>query len=123
MIAYAAPLKKLKDIFTQKGKLSKLTLMLNKECIPALENVTVNGHAVQSKKDCDLALHVIELNNYRSLCARYWNDLLAVYGVPVFLELSPQSPERIAKNWVPQIRKYLDWYDFHQLQWRVMFAF
>lgn len=111
VIAYAAPLQKLKDIFTQKGKLSKLTLMLNKDCIPALENVTVNGHAVQSQKDCDLALHVIELNNYRSLCARYWNDLLAVYGVPVFLELSPQSPERIAKNWVPQIRKYLDWYE------------
>ena len=31
--------------------------------------------------------------------------------VPEFLELSPQAPERIAKNWIPQIRKYLDWYE------------
>ena len=108
---YAVPLKKLKDIFAQKGKLSKFTLMLNKDCVPALENVMVNGHAVQSQKDCDLALHVIELNNYRSLCARYWNDLLSVYGVPGFFELSSQAPERIAKNWIPQIRKYLDWYE------------
>lgn len=109
--AYAAPLKKLKDVFAQKGKLSKLRLMLNKDCVPALENVIVNGHAVQSQKDCELALHVIELNNYRSLCERYWNDLLAVYGVPGFLELSSQAPERIAKNWIPQIRKYLGWYE------------
>lgn len=108
---YATPLKKLKDIFAQKGKLSKLTLMFNKDCVPALENVIVNGHAVQSQEDCELALHVIELNNYRTLCAKYWNELLAVYGLPGFLELSPQSPERIAKNWIPQIRKYLDWYE------------
>lgn len=107
---YVAPLKKLKDIFAQKGKLSKLTLMFNKDCIPALENVMVNGHAVQSQQDCELVLHILELQNHRSLCARYWNDLLANYDVPEFFELSPQNPERIAKNWIPQMQKYLDWY-------------
>ncbi|MDY5238004.1 AAA domain-containing protein [Bacteroides helcogenes] len=110
MDAYMSPLRKLKDIFEQKGKLSKLTLMLNKDCVPALENVMVNGHAVQSKKDCELALHVLELNSHRTLCAGYWNDLLSGYGVPGFFELSQQNPERIAKNWIPHIQKYLDWY-------------
>lgn len=108
---YVDPLRKLKDIFSKKGKLSKLTLMLNKDCIPALENVMVNGHAVQSQRDCDLALHVLELRNSRSQCARYWNDLFLSYGVPEFFELSPQEPERIAKNWIFRIRKYLDWYE------------
>lgn len=109
--AYVVPLKKLKDFFTQKGKLSKWTLMLNKDCMPALENVIVNGHAVQSQQDCELALHVLELNNQRSLCARYWNDIFLNYGVPEFFALSTQEPERIARNWIPQIEKYLDWYE------------
>lgn len=108
---YMSPLKKLKDIFEQKGKLSRLTLMFNKDCLPALENVMVNGHVVQSKEDCELAIHVLELNNYRTLCAGYWNELLSGYGVPGFFELSQQNPERIAKNWVPHIQKYLDWYE------------
>lgn len=107
---YMSPLKKLKNIFEQKGKLSKLTLMLHKDCIPAYENIIVNGHALQSGKDCELAIHVLELNSHRALCAGYWDDLLSAYGVPKFFELSQQNPERIAKNWIPHIHKYLDWY-------------
>lgn len=109
--AYAVPLQKLKDIFTQKGKLSKLTRLLNRSYKPVLKNIKINGHEVQSQKDCDLALLVIELDNARSLCERYWNDLLSIYDVPSFFELSSQEPERIAKNWIPQIQKYLDWYE------------
>lgn len=108
---YVEPLKKLKDIFEQKGKLSKLTLLFHKDCIPVLENVMVNGHTLQSQKDCELVLDVLELNKRRSLCAGYWNDLLSVHGVPGFFELTSQEPEQMARNWIPSIRKYLSWYE------------
>ena len=108
---YVAPLKKLKDIFIQKGKISGLTLMFNKDCKLALENIRVNGHAVQSQNDCELVLHIIELHNLRFQCSKYWNDLLSRYGVSEFFELSPEAPEGIAKNWIIQIEKYLDFYE------------
>ncbi|MCZ9313211.1 MAG: AAA domain-containing protein [Methanocorpusculum sp.] len=108
---FRAPLNKLKDIFKQKGKISKLTLILNKDCVPALKNILVNGHPIQSAKECELVLQALELENNRSLCATYWNELLSIHGVPVFSELDLQEPERIAKNWIPNIHKYLNWYE------------
>lgn len=108
--AYMTSLRKLKRIFEQKGKLSKLTLMFHKDCVPALENIQINGHAIQSTKDCELALHTLALDQQRSQCAGYWNDLLSVYGVPSFFDLSEREPERVAKNWIPSIRRYRDWY-------------
>lgn len=107
---YTAPLTKIADIFEHKGKLSKLTLMLHKDLAPVLENVRVNGHAVQSKKECELVLHIIELRNHRIQCAKYWDELLSVHGVPSFFALDSQEPERIAKNWIPGIQKYINWY-------------
>ena len=108
---YTTPLTKLKDILEKKGRVSKFTLMLNKDVLPVLENISVNGHPVQSKKDCELILHIIELKNYRDICARYWNDLLSIHGVPAFSDLDAYEPERIAKNWIPNILKYLSWYE------------
>lgn len=109
--SYTNPLMKLKDIFERKGKVSKFTLMLNKDVLPVLANVSINGHSVQSDKDCELILHIIELKNYRDVCARYWNDLFAIHGVPNFYELDVREPERIAKNWIPSIKKYIGWYE------------
>lgn len=103
-------LKTLKEIFERKGKISKMARLLHKDCVPALENVKVNGHTLQSKMDCELALHTIECAEERSLCAGYWNNLLAVHGIPSFFELDAKEPERIAKNWIPRIQKYLNWY-------------
>lgn len=105
-----APLQKLRDIFAQKGKLSKFTLMLNKDCSSALEAVQINGNSIQSEKDCDLALHTIELESLRKQCSVYWDELLSVHGIPAFLTLDAQNPEHIAKNWIPMIRTYLSWY-------------
>jgi hypothetical protein len=34
-----------------------------------------------------------------------------VCGVPAFFALTAHSPERIAKNWIPNINKYLNWYE------------
>ena len=108
--ALVSPLRTLKDLFAQKGKISKLALMLHKDCVPALEQILVNGQPVQSAKDCELALHNIELYAMRKQCALYWDELLSVHGIPAFFTLSAQSPELIAQNWIPVILTYLDWY-------------
>ena len=105
-----APMTKLRDIFAQKGKLSKLALMLNKDCGIALETVLVNGHQVQSAKECDIILHTLELISLRKQCSLYWDDLLGKHGIPSFMELDVQYPEHIAQRWIPFIQTYLDWY-------------
>ena len=105
-----APFGKLRDIFAAKGKVSRLTLMLNKECDRALQSVSIGGRPVRSAEECGIILHIIELERLRSQCRVYWDELLAVHGVPKFSELDPGAPERIAANWVPVINKYLDWY-------------
>lgn len=108
--ALSAPMSKLKTIFEQRGKVSKLTLMFNKDLAPALEQVTLDNNAVQSANDCEIILHVIELASLRSQCSVYWNELLSVHDVPRFEALAPDTPERIAQNWIPNITRYLDWY-------------
>lgn len=105
-----APLEKLKSIFARKGKISKFTLVLNKDCTPVFENIFINGGAVQSVRDCDLALHIIELEQHRNQCALYWDELLTVHGVPRFEDLDANNPEQIASRWTAVITRYLNWY-------------
>lgn len=108
--SYKASLCRLKELFEQKGKISKLTLMFNKNVLPVLEEIAVNGHAIQSAEECDLVLHTVELREKRTQCKVYWDELLATYGVPSFYDLDVRDPERIANNWISDIQKYLDWY-------------
>jgi hypothetical protein len=68
-------------------------------------------------KDKESSQIMIELKNYRDICAKYRNELLSVHGVPGFYDLDIREPERIAKNWIPNIQKYLGWYEneYHSL--------
>lgn len=104
------PFEKMRELFIQKGKLPKLTLMLNKDIGTALECVTVNGKPVQSAKECEIILHSIHLEGLRRQCGVYWDELLCHHGVPRFRDLDAYAPERIAYNWIPGINRYLDWY-------------
>ena len=108
----------LKTVLGPNGKIPALTRMFHKDYVAAHESVTINGKLAQSAADCDLVLHVIELKEARRKCAAYWDELLGSHGVSKFLELDAVSPERIARNWVPHIQKYLNWYqqDYAQLR-------
>lgn len=108
--ALSAPLEKLKGLFSEKGKVTKLTLMFHKDCAIALDSISINDKPIQSEKDCAMILHMIELDNCRKVCAAYWDALLSPHGIPHFFELDCSSPERVAKNWVPLIKRYLDWH-------------
>jgi len=100
----------LRTVFADKGKIGKLALMMHKEYAPALAAVTLNGNQPQSAQDCDIVLHCIEMDAIQKQCAVYWDELLAVHGVPKFFDLDNANQERIAGNWIPVINRYLDWY-------------
>lgn len=103
-------LEAVKEILAERGKISKLTLMLHKEYGAALECAKVNNHFIQTAEDCDFVLHQIELFNLRDKCAKYWDALMSVSGVPAFCDLDRESPETVAINWIPLMERALDWY-------------
>lgn len=110
-------LETVKAILAEKGKISKLTLMLHKEYSAALESAKINGHDLQTAEECDIILHQIELMQLRNKCAKYWDALMCGAGVPAFFELACENPETVADNWIPFIHRFLDWYqsDFELL--------
>ena len=107
---WKAPLEKLKEIFAEKKKVSKLTLMFHKDCERVLQTVRYDGRALASAQECAAALHLLELEEARRVCGRYWDELLVPHGVVPFGELDRQEPERTAFNWIAVIERCLNWY-------------
>ena len=103
-------LEAIKQIYEKKGKISKFTTILHKEYASALASVSVNGKEPQTAKDCEVILHLIEMENLRKQCGIYWDQLFSQLGVPCFAELDKMNPEMQANKWIPQIERCLDWY-------------
>lgn len=108
----------LRDKYRNKEKLNKLDLFFHPKLKIALDGVTINKQRPQNVEDCELVLHIIEMEKLRNTCANYWNGLIAKYGVPQFKDLSISEPENIALKYVPLIMRYLDWYsnDYNTLK-------
>lgn len=104
-------MEQLREKYQQKGKIGKLDLLFNKQLEIALDGAEINGERPQSAEDCDLILHVLEMEAICGKCAPYWNDLIAKHGGPLFCNLSQSEPERIAANYIPLIQRYLGWYE------------
>ena len=107
---WKAPLEKLRELFTEKKKISKLTLMFHKDCERVLQSVSFDGRALASAEECAIVLHILELGEARRVCARYWDELLTTHGVMSFMELDRHDPERTAANWTAPMERYLNWY-------------
>ena len=60
------------------------------------------------EKELEYNLH-LELADSRALCSRYWKELMSSNGAPEFETLDKQ-PELIARNYIPRIQKFLNWY-------------
>ena len=109
--AFLPALHKLRSIFARRGKVSRLDLFANRNLGPALDGIRLNGEEIASKKECDLAIHMIELLKRRRQCAVYWDALIAKHGGIPFQQLDLQEPERVAENWVDVIVHNLHFYD------------
>lgn len=105
---YQAEFVKLRD---EGGKAGKLTRKLNKKRDEALRSISIDGHELENKEECNLVVQLIELNTLRNKCANYWRDLFEGLNVPGFLELDRKEPEQVAVKWVYPIKRYLDWYE------------
>ena len=103
-------LEKLRDIFAEKGKITKFALMFRRDCEAALNAVKFDGRQLGSAEECTIVLHMLELKQARAKCARYWDELMAPQGVMKFTELDRREPERTAANWAPVMERYLNWY-------------
>lgn len=119
---FSEAMKQLLEKYKQGGKLGKLTLLFNKQLDTALNGATVNRKQPQTAEDCQLILHVMEMNSMRDQCASYWNDLISKHGVPAFYDLDAFEPERVAANYIPYIQQYLDWFqsEYEELNMRMV---
>ena len=103
-------LQKMKQIFINKGKIPKISRLLDKSLDVAFSSAFLNGRSIQNERDCDVVLHEISIRKARTECGRYWNELLATNGLPQFSDLDMRHPEHIARNYVPMIQRSLNWY-------------
>ena len=97
-------------IFKKNGRISGFTCIIHKEYGRALASVRVSGNQPSSAEDCTLVLKYIELLEAREHCRESWDALLVENKVPSFIDLDKKEPEKIAKNWIEPIEKYLNWY-------------
>lgn len=111
----------LREKYVQKGKIGKFDLLFNKHLEIARNGAVINGMKPQNAADCDLILHVLEMQSIRSECASYWNNLLGRHGVPAFDQLDDFAQEQIAANYISLIERYLDWYknEYTELEMRL----
>jgi DNA polymerase III delta prime subunit len=101
----------LQEKLKKRKKISKMDTLFNKSLSTALSAVTINGVQLQSVEDCNVAIHCLEMDDYRKQCALYWDELLAPHGLPTFLSLSDTEQEQIARKYIANIERYLNWYE------------
>lgn len=102
-------LQKLLELIQKKGKITKLDLLLNKPLKAVLAGISINGAPIASKSDCRLVQHYLTLQEKRNQTALLWNELMAKHGTLEFFSLGDE-PEHIGLRMIPNIRRYLDWY-------------
>lgn len=108
-------LQKLIEIFKKKGKVSKLDLFFNKPLETLLSGVKINGAPIMSENDCNLVQCYLMLKEKRNQAAMLWDELMAKHGVPEFFSLDDE-PERIGLQIIPNIERYLNWYQNEYLK-------
>lgn len=112
-------LKKIQNFYVTDGKIPWLQKFLHKEYQKTCDNITINKKAISSADDCKIVLDYLDLLEKRNACAIQWDNLFQESSVPKFETLdNGRMPERIARNLIPKIRYWLDWYqnDFQKMK-------
>lgn len=109
------PLQKLEELFRERGRIGKLTLLFNKDCERVLQTIRFDGRQLGSADECAAVRKVLELEQARLTCGRYWDALLTPQGAVSFADLDHREPERTAERWTGVIERCLNWYrDMYQ---------
>lgn len=109
--AVGEALEKLGEKYAKSGKLSLVDKLVLSSYINTARAVKINGKEISSKEDCSLAVRKLALDEKRERCAKYWDTLFEKSDIPRFFSLDEAEPERIALTFIPEIEKYLYWFD------------
>lgn len=104
-------LQKMEEKLKQSGKISFLDELFDKNIKEIKEQIKINNGTISTSKDCSLVINTIELENQRKILCKQWDNLIGKYNFKKFYELDAEEPEQIAKNFVPKIKQYLNWYN------------
>lgn len=101
----------LKKEYREKGKVSLIKKLSDKNIKLVEETVLVDGEPPKTEEACIAALFYIELNEKRKACEKSWNKLIASNGEEKeFYDLNDEAPEGVAKKFIPEIERCLGWY-------------
>lgn len=107
----SAGISSLRKEYHDKGKVSALKRLADKNIKFAEENVLVNGKIPSTEVECVAILFYLELQEKRETCARYWDNLISQNSsIARFNSLDDKTPEYIAEKFIPQIENALNWY-------------
>ena len=101
----------MKTKLKQNGKISFFDELLDKNIKIIKEQIKINNQPISTSKDCSLIINTIELKKMKSELRIQWNMLIGKHNFKKFDELDNNEPEQIAKNFIPKIKQYLDWYN------------
>lgn len=104
-------LEKMESKLKQNGKISFFDELLDKNIKEIKEQIKVNNEIISTSKDCSLIINTIKLEKMRKRLCIQWNNLIGKHNYKKFDELDNNEPEQIAKNFIPKIKQYLDWYN------------
>ena len=85
-------LPKILDLYKNKTKITKLNRMIDKRIEVAERSLKINSCTLASVEDCTFVMNQLDLKSMREECGKYWDELLAVHGVPQFMALHPIAP-------------------------------
>lgn len=107
---FLADIKAMHEFVSTGGTIGKFKMLVNPRWKRSMSAVTINGANLSSDDDFKLVIGIFNLRQKRVECARYWDQLIKTAGAASFFNLDTSKPEKIAKNFVPLIKRYIDWY-------------
>ena len=104
-------LEKMEVRLKRNGKLSFWDNLLDKHFKEIKEKIKINDEPILTGEDCSLVIKIINLEKMRRMLCIQWNNLIGRHNYKKFEELNSNEPEQIAKNFIPKIKQYIDWYN------------
>ena len=97
-------------IFADKGRISVITRLFNKDFDRVLKGTNINGNPVKSAEDLELLALYLEYRIEYGKCGSYWHELIASQGGIGELETISETHQiKAAAALVPEIEASLAW--------------
>lgn len=112
------------DAMREDDGLSWLDRLRHRDWIRVQKGFSIDGHAIASRRDCQLAMQYVALKEAREKVRREWAELLVPYGMEPYDKLAERSDDidDLCSAQFCELSALLDWYprvfDELMLVWR-----